>query len=299
MTPKQFKDKTRQIAQERNLHPQIVQRYFMMEKLLEKIADSNYNQNFILKGGFLIGSKYGIDKRSTVDIDTTFTNTKLTEQTLSTIFEELTQSLTKEGIRFELTQLKETREADYYPGFQAKFIAYLDTARIPFKLDITSGDSIYPEVVSHEHQMMFDAKKITISAYPTEQILAEKLHATFSFSTDNSRMKDFYDLYTIPKLEEVNISNLYNSVKGTFTKRNNQMNLYELSVNQLSQLKESTDLEKNWLKYQKDNSYAKGITYKETTDSIEILLNELLDFEKSEQVKKYKISQKYNQEMEK
>ncbi|MGY5170808.1 nucleotidyl transferase AbiEii/AbiGii toxin family protein [Enterococcus faecium] len=36
--------------------------------------ESTYNDDFVLKGGFLLGSKYGIEKRSTVDIDTTFRN---------------------------------------------------------------------------------------------------------------------------------------------------------------------------------------------------------------------------------
>ncbi len=56
----------------------------------------------------------------------------------------------------------------------------------------------------YEHKLMFEDKTIHIPAYPTEQILAEKLHATFSFGKDNSRMKDFYDLYMIPKLERIN-----------------------------------------------------------------------------------------------
>lgn len=43
----------------------------------------------------------------------------------------------------------------------------------------------------YEHKLMFEDKTIHIPAYPTEQILAEKLHATFSFGKDNSRMKDF------------------------------------------------------------------------------------------------------------
>nr|WP_321572502.1 nucleotidyl transferase AbiEii/AbiGii toxin family protein [Enterococcus faecium] len=74
----------------------------------------------------------------------------------------------------------------------------------------------------YEHKLMFEDKTIHIPAYPTEQILAEKLHATFSFGKDNSRMKDFYDLYMIPKLERIDEKNLYKSVQGTFKERNNQ-----------------------------------------------------------------------------
>ena len=101
----------------------------------------------------------------------------------------LTRKPTKEGIVFSIQGMKETREADFYPGFQIKLVANLEKVRVPFKMDVTTGDSIYPEVDTHYHQLMFEDKKVEIPAYPTEQIIAEKLSATFSFGTDNSRAK--------------------------------------------------------------------------------------------------------------
>ncbi len=50
MTPTQFKEKTRNFAAEKHLNPQIVQRYYMMEKLLECIVESPYHDDFVLKG---------------------------------------------------------------------------------------------------------------------------------------------------------------------------------------------------------------------------------------------------------
>ncbi|EPI03702.1 hypothetical protein D920_00287 [Enterococcus faecalis 13-SD-W-01] len=117
MTPTQFSAKTRNLAKSTGLNAQLVQRHFMMDRMIERIAESSYKDDFILKGGFLLGSKYGIDKRTTIDIDTTFRNSKLTEGKLKTIFSELTEKPTKEGILFSVQGLKETREADYYPGF--------------------------------------------------------------------------------------------------------------------------------------------------------------------------------------
>lgn len=49
MTPTQFKEKTRNFAAEKHLNPQIVQRYYMMEKLLECIVESPYHDDFVLK----------------------------------------------------------------------------------------------------------------------------------------------------------------------------------------------------------------------------------------------------------
>ncbi|OTN77922.1 hypothetical protein A5886_003023 [Enterococcus sp. 8G7_MSG3316] len=280
MNPKQFKAKTRNFAMERHLNPQIVQRYFMMEKLLECISESDYQDDFVLKGGFLIGSKYGLENRSTVDIDTTFRNSNLTKEKLIEVFKELTARPTKEGIQFELQSLSETREADFYPGFQAKIIALLDKARIPFKLDITSGDSIIPEAIFYEHKLMFEDKKIRIPAYPTEQILSEKLHATFSFGTDNSRMKDFYDLYMITKLEPIDVKSLCESIHGTFTKRSNQASFTNLYNEEMPQLFQNKSLAEQWGKYQEENNFAKNISFELALGSIDSLMQLVIDEER-------------------
>ena len=294
MTPTQFKAKTRNFAAEKHLNPQIVQRYYMMEKLLECIVESPYHDDFVLKGGFLIGSKYGLENRSTVDIDTTYRNSKLTKEKLETVFSELTADPTKDGIRFELKGLTETREADYYPGFQAKFIAYLENARVPFKLDITSGDSIIPAALMYEHKLMFEDKTIHIPAYPTEQILAEKLHATFSFGKDNSRMKDFYDLYMIPKLERIDEKNLYKSVQGTFKERNNQSVFRHLYDQEMPQLVKDEGLREKWKRYQQENYFAKDISFESTLTSVDSLMQSIVEKEKAERKQNFKRSQQMN-----
>ena len=251
MTPTQFSAKTRNIAKETGLNPQLVQRHYMMDKFLEKIAESPYHDDFILKGGFLLGSKYGISTRSTIDIDTTIRRFKATEKNISKVFDELTMNPTKEGILFEIKSISETREAEYYPGFQVKLLAHLENTRVPFKMDLTTGDSILPGVEKHKHKLMFEDKTIEIPAYPTEQIIAEKLSATLSFGVDNSRAKDFYDLYTIPRLESIDQRSLYKSVRNTFTKRGNQDKLQKYYDGSIDSIENSSVLKSRWEKYRK------------------------------------------------
>lgn len=178
MTPTQLKAKVKNISREKEVDPQLVLRHFMMEKFLEKISESPYRENFVLKGGFLIGSKYGIENRTT-------------KETLTTVLNDIFSTPTKEGIQFEIQGMKETREADYYPGFSLRVLAHLENMRPDFKVDVTTGDSIYPATIIHSHKLMFEDRTIPLESYPTEQIIAEKLSATFDFLTDNSRGKDF------------------------------------------------------------------------------------------------------------
>lgn len=298
MTPTQFSAKTRNVARETGLNPQLVQRHYMMDKFLEKIAESSYQDDFVLKGGFLLGSKYGISTRSTIDIDTTVRRMKVTEESISKVFNDLVKNPTKEGIKFEIKGITETREADFYPGFQVKLLAHLENTRVPFKMDITTGDSILPGVEKHKHKLMFEDKSIEIPAYPTEQIIAEKLSATVNFGVDNSRAKDYYDLYTIPKFESINQRSLYKSVRNTFTKRGNLENLETYYNSSIGAIENSSELKTRWEKYQEDNPFAKGISYEATVDSIKRLMNACIDQERivDQQKKHYQFKQ--SREME-
>ena len=69
--PRQLKDWIKSMARDNHLIARTVLQNFMMERLLERIAVSEYRDNIILKGGFLIAAMVGIDMRSTLDMDTT------------------------------------------------------------------------------------------------------------------------------------------------------------------------------------------------------------------------------------
>lgn len=103
MTPTQLKAKVKNISREKEVDPQLVLRHFMMEKFLEKISESPYRENFVLKGGFLIGSKYGIENRTTKDIDTTLREMKVTKETLTMVLNEIFQRRRKKAfnLRFK------------------------------------------------------------------------------------------------------------------------------------------------------------------------------------------------------
>ena len=62
---------------------------YMLERLLARIALSEFNRNFILKGGFLISAIVGLDTRATMDLDTTIKGFTLTHETLRGIFAEI------------------------------------------------------------------------------------------------------------------------------------------------------------------------------------------------------------------
>lgn len=52
---RQLKDLIRNMAREKGLNAQILMRNYMLERLLERIALSEFKDKFVLKGGMLVG----------------------------------------------------------------------------------------------------------------------------------------------------------------------------------------------------------------------------------------------------
>ena len=69
-SPEQLKGWARIVAAEKHLRAQEILQMFMFERLLERLAASPYQKNFILKGGLLISSMVGLEGRTTMDMDT-------------------------------------------------------------------------------------------------------------------------------------------------------------------------------------------------------------------------------------
>lgn len=70
MNSMQIKDKLKNITVKRNLDFNTLLRLHMYDRFIERLAISEYRDNFILKGGFYLSTLFGLENRSTKDIDT-------------------------------------------------------------------------------------------------------------------------------------------------------------------------------------------------------------------------------------
>ena len=58
-------------------------RIYMMDRFLERLSQSLYRDNFIIKGGILVTSMDGVAMRSTMDIDASIKNLNLNEENIN------------------------------------------------------------------------------------------------------------------------------------------------------------------------------------------------------------------------
>lgn len=84
-TPEQLKGIIRSMAEKKNLRAQEVLQMFLFERIIDRLAGSDYKKNFILKGGLLISSMLGISERTTMDMDTTVRGIQMDEAEITEV----------------------------------------------------------------------------------------------------------------------------------------------------------------------------------------------------------------------
>jgi len=110
------------IAKEKHISAQLVMQNFMLERLLERISVSKYKDNFILKGGLLLSALFGIDNRTTRDMDTTIKGLNISKEKMINVLNEILNINLKDGVKFELIDITDIRfnkeyfnkNADYF-----------------------------------------------------------------------------------------------------------------------------------------------------------------------------------------
>ncbi len=197
-----IKGKIRSLAEKKNLKSQEVLQIYFFERFLERLSKSNYKNNFVIKGGFLISSLIGIENRTTMDMDTTIKGIALKEEKIKEVVDEIININVEDGIKFEIKDISYIREEDEYENFRISLIANVGKTKNPMKLDLTTGDAITPREIEYTYPCIFTKEDIKIMAYPLETILAEKYETIIRRNIATTRMRDFYDLYTVYKLKK-------------------------------------------------------------------------------------------------
>lgn len=100
LTPEQVKGRIKNVAKENKADARTLMRIYMMERFLERIASSQYKDNFIIKGGMLVTAMVGVALRSTMDIDTSIINQNLSAEDARRIVNEIKDIDLGDGVTF-------------------------------------------------------------------------------------------------------------------------------------------------------------------------------------------------------
>ena len=258
------KDKLRNISREKNVDFNSVMRSYMYDRFVERLSKSKYKDNFILKGGFYLSKLFGLDNRSTMDIDTAIRKTKFTEENIIKMITEIINIDVDDNVKFEIEKTEPIRDEDEYGGLRITINFTLENMRDSFHIDIATGDPIHPGPDDYKYESLIGNEVYKVWSYNLETVLAEKIETILSKLEASSRMKDYYDIYLIHKFK-FNKIKFRGAVEKTFEKR--EFNA-DLIVN-LNVVKDSKILRDKWTSYSRKNGYARNLEYDETIKCLE------------------------------
>lgn len=267
-----LKVKVSNLALSTNIPNKYLIQSFMFEALLKRISVSKYKDKFIIKGGLLLSFIFGVNLRSTMDLDTTIKGLPLDRTTITKVVNEIISIDLKDNIKLEIENIKDIREEELYSGFNVNLKAEFDGLRTNLMIDITTGDVITYKEVQFEYKTLFDNEIVNIMTYNYETIIAEKFEAIISRNIDNTRMKDYYDLYMFVNLkwDDIDKTILRKAIFNTSKKRET-LNYIEEADKYIELINEDSKLKSLWKNYQNNYVYAKDISFENTIAAIKVI----------------------------
>jgi hypothetical protein len=200
-TPKNLAASVRQrllnLSRQRREDFQLVLTRYAVERLLFRVSQSRYRDQFVLKGAMLFQLWRGDMHRATRDLDLLGRGSNETA-TMIAVFQELCDTqVADDGLRFdrETVSAEEIKPDDEYQGVRVSLDCVLDKAAVHLQVDIAFGDVVTPPPAEVAFPTVLDFPAPVLKAYPKESVVAEKLQAMVALGIANSRMKDFFDLW--------------------------------------------------------------------------------------------------------
>lgn len=198
---------------------------YALERLLYRLSISRHRDLFLVKGAMLFTIWNGSPHRMTRDLDLLgFGDPSISG--LEKIFKELAvHAAEDDGIVFDDTSVKgaEIRAEARYTGVRIEMLAGLDSARLALQIDVGFGDDYQGRPEEAVLPSLLDMPAPVLRTYRRETVLAEKLEAIVLLGLQNTRLKDYYDLWFLGHNFAFEGEELSAAIAATFTRRKTRL----------------------------------------------------------------------------
>lgn len=169
---------------------------YALECFLDRLAQSRFAENFVLKGGMLLAALGA--RRPTRDIDFSARALSNDSAELLRVAQEIAGMTLDDGLAFDskAATAETIRENDDYSGVRITLGGTLSRAVVRLHVDVNVGDPIWPEPQRIEVPRLLQGV-LAVRGYPLEMVLAEKIVTAIARGTANTRWRDFLDVYTL------------------------------------------------------------------------------------------------------
>jgi hypothetical protein len=191
---------------------------YALERFLARLAASDKARNFVLKGGMLMAA-FGA-RRSTTDADLLATRLDRDQQGVLEVITAIAASEPPEddGIEFAVgtAAIRTIREGETYAGSRVTMDARVATATLKLSLDVNFGDPVTPGPELIDYPVLRESlRPFRLLGYPLATVLAEKLVTGMALGRNNTRVRDFADLWTLIRRYDVPAAELEQALRST------------------------------------------------------------------------------------
>lgn len=251
---------------------------YALERILYRLGASRHAERFMLKGALLFSAWGYDDHRPTRDADRLGSGPSDLAH-LESVFREVCEVPFDDGIVFDsgTVAAASIAEGKVYVGARITFRAVLAGAKIPVQIDVGFGDAVTPGPEIIQYPAMLEFPPPSLQAYPVYTVVAEKLHAMVALGLDNSRMKDFYDLWAIARRFRLETPLLGKAIAATFERRRTPIPA-ALPVALTPDFARTTARQHQWEGFVRRNRLpANGVTLEQTQAAIAELIMSALE----------------------
>ncbi|MGV8911459.1 MAG: nucleotidyl transferase AbiEii/AbiGii toxin family protein [Rhodoglobus sp.] len=198
MTPEQTFTALQRIARQQGRAVQELLTLYVLEQFLARLGESTFADSFVLKGGVLLAG-YGL-RRPTRDVDMQAIDFVLDEKHCREVAAAVAEADADDGVVFEAVpiRIEQIRDEEEYSGIRVHIRAQLHNARIAVKLDISTGDPMFPEAQLVTMPCILGGE-FTLMGYALETVVAEKAVTILQRGATNTRWRDYMDLRSLSR----------------------------------------------------------------------------------------------------
>ncbi|MBU0502625.1 MAG: nucleotidyl transferase AbiEii/AbiGii toxin family protein [Candidatus Margulisbacteria bacterium] len=198
-----------------------VLQYYAMERFLYRFSQSEYAEQFILKGALMFTVWQVPERRATLDIDFSACFDNKVAAIENVIKNVCGLAVEPDGLVFSCSSVKgkKIKENADYEGVRVKFHGLLGKSRVAMQIDVAFGDSVSPGPRTIDYPVILDLPQPRLKGYPVESVVSEKFEAAVKLGSLNSRMKDYFDLWLMSRCFDFAGGKLFEALKKTFKRR--------------------------------------------------------------------------------
>ena len=267
-----IKDRLKNKSKETGKTMQELLTLYGLERTIYRLSVSEYREYFTLKGGIFLYAAYnGNYARATTDIDLKAESISNDIEDMKKVFEEIFSIETDDSLKYDIPSLKVKSITEFkkYHGVNVSIDVFLDRTRIDVSIDIGFGDVIVPDRVEMEFPTVLSDNRPIVYSYSFSSSIAEKFEAVVSLAYDNSRLKDYYDIYVFAITRDFDGAELQNAIRETFKYR--KTSLGEVVVFEEG-FEDDPLRQSRWKAFVKKKKALILVTLKETIHTMEVFL---------------------------